>query len=111
MSVEVRSRTGRDTGLQVEHSVQSGAIPTYLLPRNRIAKRVFGKGLLQIELRRPGMATLTAKQDAMVALFQRHVDAELAGDLEITMATMTDNPHLNHVSSMAGGVGRDGVHA
>jgi hypothetical protein len=25
------------------------------------------------------------------------------------MATMTDDPHLNHVASMAGGVGRDGV--
>lgn len=57
------------------------------------------------------MATLSAEQDAMVALFQRHVDAELAGDLDTTMATMTDDPHLNHVASMAGGVGREGVHA
>ena len=57
------------------------------------------------------MTTLSAQQEAMVALFQRHVDAELAGDLDTTMATMTDDPHLNHVSSMAGGVGRDGVHA
>jgi carboxymethylenebutenolidase len=57
------------------------------------------------------MTSLSAEQDAMVALFQRHVDAELAGDLDTTMATMTDDPHLNHVSSMAGGVGRDGVHA
>jgi carboxymethylenebutenolidase len=44
-------------------------------------------------------------------LFQKHVDAELAGDLDTTMATMTENPHLNHVASMAGGVGRDGVRA
>jgi len=55
------------------------------------------------------MTTLSAEQEAMVALFQRHVDAELAGDLATTMATMTDDPHLNHVASMAGGVGRDGV--
>jgi carboxymethylenebutenolidase len=55
------------------------------------------------------MTTLSAQQEAMVALFQRHVDAELAGDLATTMATMTDDPHLNHVASMAGGVGRDGV--
>jgi carboxymethylenebutenolidase len=55
------------------------------------------------------MTTLSAEQEAMVALFQRHVDAELAGDLDTTMATMTDDPHLNHVASMAGGVGRDGV--
>ena len=55
------------------------------------------------------MSTMSAEQQAMIALFQRHVDAELAGDLETTMATMTDDPHLNHVASMAGGVGRDGV--
>ena len=57
------------------------------------------------------MTPLSAEQQAMVALFQRHVEAELAGDLDTTMATMTDDPHLNHVASMAGGVGRDGVRA
>jgi len=57
------------------------------------------------------VATLSTEQQAMVALFQRHVEAELAGDLETTMATMTDDPHLNHVPTMAGGVGRDGVRA
>ena len=55
------------------------------------------------------MTTLSAEQEAMVALFERHVDAELAGDLKTTMATMTDNPHLTNVPSMVGGVGRDGV--
>ena len=45
----------------------------------------------------------------MVDLFQQHVDAELRGDLETTMATMSDDPHLNHVPVMAGGVGREGV--
>jgi carboxymethylenebutenolidase len=54
---------------------------------------------------------LSSAQNAMVTLFQKHVDAELAGDLDTTMATMTDSPHLNHVASMAGGVGRDGVRA
>jgi len=57
------------------------------------------------------MATLSAEQQAMVDLFQRHVDAEIAGHLETTMATMTADPHLNHVASMAGGVDRDGVRA
>ena len=57
------------------------------------------------------MTALSAAQQAMIALFQRHVDAELAGDLETTMATMSDDPHLNHVATMAGGVGRDGVRA
>lgn len=54
---------------------------------------------------------LSAAQQVMVGLFQQHVGAELAGDLETTMATMNDNPHLNHVPTMAGGVGREGVHA
>lgn len=45
----------------------------------------------------------------MLDTFQAHVAAELAGDLDTTMATMSDRPHLNHVPTMAGGVGRDGV--
>ena len=50
--------------------------------------------------------TTLSEQEAMVALFERHVDAELAGDLKTTMATMIDNPHLTNVPSMVGGVGR-----
>lgn len=57
------------------------------------------------------MTTLSAEQQAMVALFQQHVGAELAGDLDTTLNTMTDDPHLNHVPTMAGGVGREGVSA
>ncbi len=49
-----------------------------------------------------------SKQD-MLETFQKHVGAELAGDLDTTMATMSDDPHLNHVPTMAGGVGRAGV--
>jgi carboxymethylenebutenolidase len=52
---------------------------------------------------------LSPAQQAMVDLFQQHVDAELRGDLDTTMATMSARPHLNHVPVMAGGVGRDGV--
>ena len=55
------------------------------------------------------MADLSSAQQAMIDLFQKHVDAELAGDLDTTMATMTDDPHLHNVASMIGGVGRDGV--
>lgn len=55
------------------------------------------------------MSALTPKQQAMVDLFQKHVDAELAGDIETTMATMTANPHLHNVANMMGGVGKDGV--
>src|ERR1035441_7415065 len=50
-------------------------------------------------------------QQAMADLFARHMDAELAGDLETTLATMTDNPHLVNVPSMVGGAGREGVRA
>lgn len=53
--------------------------------------------------------TLTPEQKAIADLFEKHMQAELDGDLETTMATMTDNPHLNHVPVLAGGVGREGV--
>ena len=48
-------------------------------------------------------------KQAMIDTFQKHVGAELAGDLDTTMATMSVDPHLNHVPTMAGGVGREGV--
>ena len=54
---------------------------------------------------------LTERQQSMVDLFQKHMSAELEGDLDTTMATMSETPHLNHVPTMAGGDGRDGVHA
>jgi len=49
------------------------------------------------------MKTLTAAQQAMPELFQKHENAELAGDLETTMDTMTDNPHLTNVALITGG--------
>ena len=48
-------------------------------------------------------------KQVMIDTFQKHVGAELAGDLDTTMATMSADPHLNHVPTMAGGVGREGV--
>lgn len=57
------------------------------------------------------MTVLNSEQQSMVDLFQQHVGAELAGDLETTMNTMTDNPHLHNVASMVGGYGREGVRA
>jgi carboxymethylenebutenolidase len=54
---------------------------------------------------------LSEKQQQMVGLFEQHVGAELAGDLDTTMATMSDDPHLNHVPTMAGGVGQSAVRA
>jgi carboxymethylenebutenolidase len=54
-------------------------------------------------------AGTTMTRQEMIDLFQKHVGAEMVGDLETTMATMGVDPHLNHVPTMAGGVGRDGV--
>jgi carboxymethylenebutenolidase len=44
------------------------------------------------------------------AVFDEHVAAEFVHlDLEETMATMTDDPYVNHVPVLTGGVGRDEV--
>ncbi len=54
---------------------------------------------------------LSARQRTMIALFERHVEAELAGDLDTTMNTMIDDPHLINVPTGIGGAGRAGVRA
>jgi carboxymethylenebutenolidase len=51
---------------------------------------------------------MTARSE-MEAIFARHMDAELAEDLDQTLATMTGNPHLVNVPTMVGGAGPDGV--
>lgn len=44
------------------------------------------------------------------AVFDAHVAAEFVHlDLDATMATMTDDPYVNHVPVMTGGVGREAV--
>lgn len=48
-------------------------------------------------------------QQKLDAIFQAHMDAELAGDLDETLATMAPDPHLVNVPTMMGGQGRDGV--
>jgi carboxymethylenebutenolidase len=46
------------------------------------------------------------------AKFDAHTDSEFKTcDIEATMATMGDKPHVTHVPTMTGGVGRDGVRA
>ncbi len=42
-------------------------------------------------------------------LFAAHMQAELEGDLDGTMQTMSANPHLTSVPVKTGGVGYDGV--
>ena len=43
------------------------------------------------------------------AVFNMHMDAELAGDLDKTLATMSPNPHLVNIPTMVGGQGPNGV--
>ncbi len=46
----------------------------------------------------------------MAAVFDQHVAAEFVHrDLDATMATMTDDPYVNHVPVMTGGVGFEEV--
>ncbi len=52
---------------------------------------------------------LTPQQLEISNQFQAHIDAEIRGDLEATLSTMTENPHLNNIPTMIGGIGRDGV--
>jgi carboxymethylenebutenolidase len=48
----------------------------------------------------------------IAAVFDEHVSSEFVHlDLERTMATMTDDPYVNHVPVMTGGVGREEVRA
>jgi len=47
--------------------------------------------------------------EAASALFDAHMQAELDHDLEATMATMVEEPHLLNLGSGMGGLGRDGV--
>ncbi|BBK29731.1 carboxymethylenebutenolidase [Stella humosa] len=43
------------------------------------------------------------------AIFGAHMEAELAGDLDRTLATMSDNPHIVNIPTMVGGQGAAGV--
>lgn len=47
--------------------------------------------------------------DPIAAIFEAHMQAELAADLDTTMETMASTPHLNHVPVRAGGYGYDDV--
>jgi carboxymethylenebutenolidase len=58
-----------------------------------------------------GAPKLSPHQQQMVDQFEKHVGAELEGDLDTTMATMCDEPHLYNVPTMIGGVGQAGVRA
>jgi len=48
-------------------------------------------------------------QAKLDAIFNAHVQAELAGDLDATLATMAPHPHLVNVPTMVGGMGPKSV--
>ncbi len=48
-------------------------------------------------------------QAKLDAIFNAHVQAELAGDLDATLATMAPHPHLVNVPTMVGGMGPQSV--
>jgi carboxymethylenebutenolidase len=51
-----------------------------------------------------------ASDRGIAGVFDDHVAAEFVDmDLEATVATMTDDPYVNHVPVMTGGVGLEGV--
>jgi carboxymethylenebutenolidase len=57
-------------------------------------------------------SALTATQRALLEVWQAHLEYEFATpDPDQTMATMTDNPHVNHVPVLTGGVGPEQVRA
>ena len=56
------------------------------------------------------MSTSESGRPDLAGVFDDHVAAEFVDmDLDATMATMTDDPYVNHVPVMTGGVGSDGV--
>lgn len=55
------------------------------------------------------MRQYTPAQQALLDAFDRHVNAELNRDLDTTLATMTENPHINNIPTLVGGEGLAGV--
>ncbi len=51
----------------------------------------------------------TTTSTTAAALFEAHMQAELNGDLDATLATMVDDPHLINLASGTGGQGAEGV--
>lgn len=52
---------------------------------------------------------LTPEQINTVEVLNEHVEAEMKGDLDSTLSTMSADPHVNHVPTMIGGVGAGAV--
>lgn len=53
--------------------------------------------------------TYSEAEQESINLLERHINAELQGDLATTMSTMTDTPHLLNIPNMMGGDDYAGV--
>ncbi len=88
-------------------------------PSRRQALKLLGGSLASGLLATLGIRSARAKEErmhpvppahqAMLETFQQHLMAEVTGDIEAALATMTENPYVNHVPVLTGGVGRAGV--
>ena len=52
---------------------------------------------------------LSSEQIKTVEVLNAHVDAEMQGNLDLTLSTMSNNPHVNHVPTLIGGIGAEAV--
>ena len=101
-----RIRSGLDRGDGSAVIRYAGAAPGFAIPRRpsfdkRVDSLAHGRALGL--LRR----VLGPHYD-LVALFEEHVRHEFeTRDVDATMATMIDEPYVNHVPTLAGGVGHD----
>ena len=108
---EAEARAGRiEGGLDRRNgsavAVYPGAAPGFAIPhRPSFDKRV--DSLAHSRALGPLRRVLGPHYD-LVALFEEHVRHEFeTRDVDATMATMIDEPYVNHVPTLAGGVGHD----
>ncbi len=74
-----------------------------------LATAVVGSAILGVSANGAPVMTDTALSKKLDAIFNAHMEAELAGDLDRTLATMSPNPHLVCIPTMVGGQGPSGV--
>ena len=100
----IESGLDRSNGSGV--AVYPGASPGFAIPhRPAFDKRI--DSLAHSRALAPLRRVLGPHYD-LVALFEAHVRHEFeTRDVDATMATMIDEPYVNHVPTLAGGVGHD----
>jgi carboxymethylenebutenolidase len=74
-----------------------------------LATAVVSSAILSVSAKGAPAMTDPALIKKLDAIFNAHMEAELAGDLDRTLATMSPNPHLVCVPTMVGGQGPNGV--